>query len=110
MSVYNLLLAESKLVGLPTSFCTDLTVHDQRCLLQRDAPQRFGWALRQTGTLLIDPRMSTTNLEGHLSHFDFEPHRLYLIDGVSLTLVSLEEFRSTLRTWHLEVDKFSGPR
>lgn len=52
--VYPVLLAESKRVGWPVSFATDLTEHDQRFLRKRKPEWPFVWCLRESGTHVID--------------------------------------------------------
>lgn len=49
---YALLCAKSREIGLPRLWHTDLTRHDAARLLAADAPQRFCWSVRETGTWL----------------------------------------------------------
>lgn len=53
-SIYDLLVAESKRLGWPTIFRTDLTMHDRQMLRQRDPLQggEFVWVVREHGTHL----------------------------------------------------------
>lgn len=49
---YALLCAKSHEIGWPRLWETDLTKHDAARLLAPDAPQRFCWSVRETGTWL----------------------------------------------------------
>jgi hypothetical protein len=42
-------------LSLPTSYASDLTVHDRATLDKRDASLPFGWCLRDGGTHLFIP-------------------------------------------------------
>jgi hypothetical protein len=53
LDAYRALRAESKRIGLPTSYQADLTKHDRLRLSRRDAPLRFVWVLRSSGTWLL---------------------------------------------------------
>lgn len=52
-NAYSAMLAESDRLGLPTSFRTDLTVHDRRVVENRPGA-RFLWAVGEMGTHLVE--------------------------------------------------------
>ena len=97
---YDELEIEAGRVGWPVASKTDLTLHDKARLQGPDAPKVFGWVLRELGTLLLDPRMSKTNLEGYAAHLettDGEGHRYYWHNGRRLVEIDRENMISLLR-------------
>jgi hypothetical protein len=59
---YQVLKAESRRVGWPRSFVTDLTEHDHKAL-RTYRPDRFVWLLRETGTQLYCAQMAEQHRE-----------------------------------------------
>lgn len=103
MRHYKALLAESKKVGWPVSYATDLTTHDERELRHRDPDMPFGWILRELGTHLILPETgydSPAQAPGaryvasmKSSYGDLQKScRFYRWDGHTLTLTSPEKW------------------
>lgn len=100
---YDELELEASAVGWPLSFKTDLTEHDKPRLQGGDAPKIFGWVLRKLGTLLLDPRMSRSSLDGYTRHLT-EPasdaHRYYWHNGRALKEVDRDRMLELLRKHH----------
>lgn len=97
---YDELEIEAARVGWPASFKTDMTDHDKPRLQGDDAPEVFGWVLRELGTLLLDPRMARSSLDRyarHLSTLDAAGHCYYWHDGQSLQEVGRDRMFELLR-------------
>lgn len=100
LTPYDELEIESNAVGWPVSFKTDMIEHDKPRLQGDDAPEVFGWVLRELGTLLLDPRMSKTSLEGYVRHLadaDGKAHCYYWYNGRKLENVGHERMIRLLR-------------
>lgn len=100
LTPYDDLEIEATLIGWPVSFKTDITEHDRPRLQGDDAPKVFGWVLRELGTLLLDPRMSKSSLDGyarHLESADGDGHRYYWHNGRTLTELGRELMIELLR-------------
>jgi len=69
MSIYNLMMEQSLKYKWPEVYATDLTVHDKLRLEHEDAPQTFGWVLRDYGTELLDLRMRPLDLDAYIEHY-----------------------------------------
>lgn len=52
---YVAMLAESKRLGMPVRFTTDLTTHD-RAAIERQPAEPFVWCLYQQGTHMMHPQ------------------------------------------------------
>lgn len=98
-AAYAALREASRDTGWPERFAEDLTVHDRARLLGDDAPQAFGWVLREMGTCLLDPRMRAENLAGYLRHLRNEGRRdlFFWWDGTKLHALSYEHWSVILR-------------
>jgi hypothetical protein len=92
MRHYKAFLRESKKVGWPTRYGTDLIKHDKRELTYRSPDLPVGWILRESGTHIIFPENEVDNSSrpGHQwvsiakNSFGLENARFYAWDGVSL--------------------------
>lgn len=89
--------------GMPLIHKTDLTQHDDERLAGDDAPPRFGWVLRESGTLLLDPRMGRDHLDLYLEHVTgsgrSENDRCFIWDGTALRAVNPGSMFAALREW-----------
>jgi hypothetical protein len=89
---YAAIKAEADRLGWPESYRTDLTKHDRGILARKDAPQRFGWSIRATGTDFYHPnciwavRWARVMYQSH-----DKTQRYYWYDGMALSSVSLDE-------------------
>lgn len=82
---YRAIQAESKRVGWPKGYQSDLTVHDRGRLHCEGAPERFGWVLRKEGTLLLDATMCDQSRLGYVDHLKSSTgDRFYWWDGRAL--------------------------
>jgi len=86
--------SQSLIHGLPRLYATDLSVHDTHTLESEDAPETFGWVLRECGTYLLDARMSDRSKRGYAEHLrgsgrDEFPNHYYWAENGKLTEVSL---------------------
>ena len=92
---YEAMVAESVRTSMPVAFENDLTVHDFNRLRGEDAPEEFGWVLRECGTLLLDARMTDASRRGYLGHITesgrCDRDRCYFWDGQKLHEVTAEE-------------------
>ena len=103
LDAYDELEIEANAVGWPVSFKTDMTEHDKPRLQGDDAPKVFGWVLRELGTLLLDPRMSKSSLDGYVRHLtsaDGNGYRYYWHNGRGLENVDRERMIELLRENH----------
>jgi hypothetical protein len=91
-------------LSLPTSYASDLTVHDRATLDKRDASLPFGWCLRQWGTHLFIP--GTADGAGHTvdqfpgfvaDAFDHEVLHWFWWDGERLSRVRRPSLERKLR-------------
>lgn len=100
---YTALVRESIRAGMPRSHKTDLTTCDAERLAGDDAPPRFGWVLRDAGTLLLDPRMGRDDLSGYREHVTGsgrdENDRCFIWDGTALHAVKVGGMFAALREW-----------
>lgn len=91
-SAYAALLKESRARKMPDGFATDLVEHDRKRLDSEHAPDRFGWVLRMSGTLLLDASMSDMDRLGYFDHITKsgrdDSDRCYFWDGSQLASVT----------------------
>jgi hypothetical protein len=52
---YAAICAKAEELGWPEAFKDDLKVHDARVMMDLDAPQEFGWGIRECGTDIFLP-------------------------------------------------------
>lgn len=102
-AAYAAIERESTLASMPSIHRTDLTQHDAPRLAGDDAPPRFGWVLRDAGTLLLDPRMGRDDLAGYREHVTgsgrSDNDRCFIWDGTALHAVNTGSMFAALREW-----------
>ena len=93
---YRLLKAESKRLGLPHQYRTDLTVHDRIALSRKDAPLTFGWLIRKGGTDIL--RVGTAYARGTTRYYrqGGDGARFYWYEDGALTPLTGEELLARL--------------
>lgn len=95
VNAYDTLVSEAQRQNMPEAFKDDLAVHDRNRLAIPDAPDRFGWVLRLSGTLLLDARIGAKDRRAYLDHVltsgRCEGDRCYFWDGTALAHVTAEE-------------------
>jgi hypothetical protein len=109
---YQALRREAERLGMPRHYGTDLTVHDCQQLTKDGtrAPVRFGWALRECGTHLVDPRSnacSDKSLAYAIALQQDDSMRFYLYDGHApdghrLQPTTPSGWLTGMRAWHQE--------
>lgn len=103
IAAYAAIERESTLAGMPVLHKADLADHDAKRLAGDDAPPRFGWVLRECGTLLLDPRMGRGDLAGYREHVTGSGRsgndRCFIWDGTALRAVNAGNMFAALREW-----------
>ena len=92
--------------GMPEAFSGDFWRHDMGRLCESmDAPYRFGWVLRPSGTELLDARMRPKSLAGYIEHYATnrgERYRFYTWDGATLRYWAFDQWRKRMERWNRE--------
>lgn len=91
---YETLLKVSKELRMPKMYRTDLTFHDKKLLLSKDAPKRFGWILREHGTILVEHEKDGGNresIEYFVNHKYWDERIYFYWDGSSLVKTTQDD-------------------
>lgn len=88
---YQAIEREAKKLGWPEYWATDLTQHDFGTLNAEDAPQKFGWGIRDTGTDLFRTESEVAVKWARACQTNRLEQRYYWFDGESLAEVRLED-------------------
>ena len=102
---YEAIRAQAESIGWPTIHQDDLYKHDKARLKSEDAPKRFGWVLRDSGTEILDTRMQRRNLLGYLAHYKgclADGLRFHVFHSNTLIEVAFDEFERRLLLWNGE--------
>jgi hypothetical protein len=83
---YQAILDESQRVDWPESYAKDLYIVDFEMLMKDDAPETFGWCLRECGTFLFPERCADflDQIRACAKEYPFPNGRYYFFDGHTL--------------------------
>lgn len=105
---YSAIRAEARRLCWPESYKQDLSKYDRAILAKKDAPQFFGWSIRQTGTDFYQPNSLGAVYWAEAQRKSWGPtQRYYWYDGEQLLSVSLDQLIQRL-IQTLDIDSFRG--
>ena len=94
---YSAISMEAKRLGWPEICRSDLSKHDKGILAKKDAPEAFGWSIRQTGTDFYRPNsIEAIRWAQAMYRSGDQSQRYYWYDGTTLSAVSLDELLEQL--------------
>lgn len=101
---------EATLLGLPTSFRRDLTLHDRRELAARDSREPFVWALSESGTQIVWPVRCGLGWPDPIASLErcFRGVRLYTWNGRVLRRASADVAKAFLNDLALREERLAS--
>ena len=94
---YRLLKAEAERLSMPLHYRTDLTQCDREILSRGNAPERFGWIVREWGTDLLRPGTVYAKVMADYYRYGQDGARYYWYEDGKLAPVTPEQMKELVK-------------